>query len=161
MLPQPFSSLILYWHSMFLLILSSLWHYIWFRFRRFPWNFVGFNEQWRHKHLGEGAKMGGASRSSKLGSKLGSKFSKIFGVRMANARKFWKIGLYFVKNPWRGYLFCTKWPLEKGKGLEARAAHPHPNQSRVPPPPGDLPSISFGLFVCCHWKKLLIFLIRL
>ena len=58
----------------------------------------------------------------------------------------------------KGYLFWSKWPLEKGKGFEARAAHPRPNQSRVPPPPRDLPSISFGLFVCYHWKKIANFL---
>ncbi len=27
-----------------------------------------------------------------------------------------------------GYLFLAKWPLEKGKGFQARAAHPRSNQ---------------------------------
>ena len=32
-----------------------------------------------------------------------------------------------------GYPFQPKWPLKMGRGFEAQAAHPHPNQIWVPP----------------------------
>ena len=62
------------------------------------------------------------------------KFLKFSGVCHVNTQKFCKIGLYFGN----GYRFLGKNTLTKtGKGFEAQAAHPRPNQIWVPPPPPD------------------------
>ena len=66
--------------------------------------------------------------------KHGSNFltqSKFSGFRMAKTQKsqnLWKMDLFFQeKNPNNGL------PLKMGRGFEARAAHPCPNQIWVPP----------------------------
>ena len=43
------------------------------------------------------------------------------------------MGLFSRKILNNGYPFLPKWPLKMGRGFEARAAHPHPNQIWVPP----------------------------
>ena len=58
--------------------------------------------------------------------------AKVPGVHMVSTQKFWKIGLYLKKIAKNGYLFLPKWPFNMGRGSEAWAAHPQPNQIWVP-----------------------------
>ena len=49
------------------------------------------------------------------------------------------------KMPKKGYLFLPKWPLKMGRGFEAEAAHPCPNQIWVSPPPTPCIAIYMSL----------------
>ena len=52
-----------------------------------------------------------------------------FGVfTIQNFYKMWKLAYIWEKILRNGYLFRQKWPLEMGRGFEARVAHPHSNQ---------------------------------
>ena len=76
------------------------------------------------------------------------KFPKFLGIRMANTRKLWKIGLYFEKNPLtKWFLFQSKWLLNMGKGFEARVAVSRPNQSLRGLSPAAGPA---ARQLCCH-----------
>ncbi len=57
--------------------------------------------------------------------------------RMLKSQFFWrKMGGGAGMRVW-----ITKWPLEKGKGFEVRAAHPRPNKVFLPPPPPPYPML--------------------
>ena len=57
---------------------------------------------------------------------------KFWGFRMAktpeNRKSFEKRAYFSRKILNNGYPFLPKWPLKMGRGFEARAAHPCPNQ---------------------------------
>ena len=69
---------------------------------------------------------------------------------------FLERGISFRANSRTGYQFKGKFFLERGANLESRAAHTHPKNIHVPPPPGGGPHAIFVYFcfftltLMCH-----------